>query len=259
MQSLLFDVRGLDPLTFAGAPLVLWACAALPGQLHPRPAGRPHLAARRARTLIADASPDTHSSRFFTGLPSQGAAKLRPDHRPSSHRHPAPGFKRRQVRVIISISPQLACAFRSWERCRRLPVRRARVCLPQRGTRMHVSLSRSLAALTLFGVLGGVSVRAQDPVERAHTTFKSSADLVSIQASVRDKHGRPLGGLNDRGLRSARQRPAAFDSFSPLGSPLTSEPRDPRRHEREHAGGIENRDGAPGIRRDSGTASRRSG
>lgn len=60
---------------------------------------------------------------------------------------------------------------------------------------MHVSLSRSLAALTVFGVLGGVSVRAQDPVERAHTTFKSSADLVSIQASVRDKHGRPLGGL----------------------------------------------------------------
>jgi Ca-activated chloride channel family protein len=60
---------------------------------------------------------------------------------------------------------------------------------------MHVLLSRSLAALTVFGVLGGVSVRAQDPVERAHTTFKSSADLVSIQASVRDKHGRPLGGL----------------------------------------------------------------
>lgn len=60
---------------------------------------------------------------------------------------------------------------------------------------MNTSLSRSLAALTMCGVLGGISVRAQDPVAPSRPTFRSSADLVSIQASVRDKRGRPLGGL----------------------------------------------------------------
>jgi Ca-activated chloride channel family protein len=60
---------------------------------------------------------------------------------------------------------------------------------------MHTWVSRSLTALVMFGVVGGISVRAQDPVERSRPTFRSSADLVSIQASVRDKRGRPLGGL----------------------------------------------------------------
>jgi VWFA-related protein len=46
-----------------------------------------------------------------------------------------------------------------------------------------------------LSVLGGVSVHAQDPAAAPRPTFRSSADLVSIQASVRDKRGRPLGGL----------------------------------------------------------------
>ena len=60
---------------------------------------------------------------------------------------------------------------------------------------MDIRVSRSLAALATLGMLAGASVWAQEPVERPRATFRSSADLVSIQASVRDKRGRPVGGL----------------------------------------------------------------
>ena len=89
---------------------------------------------------------------------------------------------------------------------------------------MKTFFNRLTTALMVLGVLGGVSVRAQDPVEQPRATFRSSADLVSIQASVRDKHGRPLGGLTtadfevrDNGqprsilsLRSDRQSPVSL-------------------------------------------------
>ena len=54
---------------------------------------------------------------------------------------------------------------------------------------------RSLTTLAVLVVAGGLPLRAQEPVEGRRPTFRSSADLVSIQASVRDKRGRPLGGL----------------------------------------------------------------
>jgi Ca-activated chloride channel homolog len=60
---------------------------------------------------------------------------------------------------------------------------------------MKIFLNRLPTVLIMLGLLAGVSVRAQDPVEQPRPTFRSSADLVSIQASVRDKRGRPLGGL----------------------------------------------------------------
>jgi VWFA-related protein len=44
-------------------------------------------------------------------------------------------------------------------------------------------------------MLGGMSAHAQEPANAPRPTFRSSADLVSIQASVRDKRGKPLGGL----------------------------------------------------------------
>jgi Ca-activated chloride channel family protein len=56
-------------------------------------------------------------------------------------------------------------------------------------------ISRSLLVLLALGGLGGAPVQAQDPAQGSRPTFRSSADLVSIQASVRDKRGRPLGGL----------------------------------------------------------------
>jgi VWFA-related protein len=63
---------------------------------------------------------------------------------------------------------------------------------------MDTVVSRSLAglaALAMMGAMGGAPVRAQDPLEPSRPTFRSSADLVSIQASVRDKRGRPVSGL----------------------------------------------------------------
>jgi Ca-activated chloride channel family protein len=88
---------------------------------------------------------------------------------------------------------------------------------------MKILLIRLLTTLVVVAALEGVPVRAQDPVEQPRPTFRSSADLVSIQASVRDKHGRPLGGLTtadfevrDNGqprsilsLRSDRQSPVS--------------------------------------------------
>ena len=89
---------------------------------------------------------------------------------------------------------------------------------------MKIFLNRLPTVLVVLGVLGSVSVRAQDPVGQPRPTFRSSADLVSIQASVRDKRGRPLGGLTtadfevrDNGqprsilsLRSDRQSPVSL-------------------------------------------------
>jgi Mg-chelatase subunit ChlD len=62
---------------------------------------------------------------------------------------------------------------------------------------MKVVLEHVLIALTFLGALGSTSLRAQDqaPIDRSQQTIRSSLDLVSIQASVRDKRGRPLNSL----------------------------------------------------------------
>jgi VWFA-related protein len=60
---------------------------------------------------------------------------------------------------------------------------------------MNAIVYRWLSALTVCAAVGGVGIRAQDQGASPRPTFRSSADLVSIQASVRDKRGRPLGGL----------------------------------------------------------------
>jgi Ca-activated chloride channel homolog len=48
---------------------------------------------------------------------------------------------------------------------------------------------------SLITTVAAASISAQAPVEIPRQTFRSSTDLVSIQASVRDKRGRPMGGL----------------------------------------------------------------
>lgn len=53
--------------------------------------------------------------------------------------------------------------------------------------RFTIAITVSAAALA--------SVNAQSPVDRAQDTFRSSVDLVTIQASVRDARGRVLRGL----------------------------------------------------------------
>ena len=56
-------------------------------------------------------------------------------------------------------------------------------------------LLRILIPLVLAPLFGPAMLRAQTPIEESAQTFRSSADLVSIQTSVRDKRGRPLPGL----------------------------------------------------------------
>lgn len=59
---------------------------------------------------------------------------------------------------------------------------------------MSAVLFRRLAVVVMCGALADVLLRAQDDVQ-PRQTFRSSADLVTIQASVRDGRGRTLSGL----------------------------------------------------------------
>lgn len=92
------------------------------------------------------------------------------------------------------------------------------------GTPMGSVVNRFFAALTVLGIAGGVALDAQAPADPSRPTFRSAADLVSIQASVRDKRGRPVSGLtsadfevldNDQprpvlSFRSDRQSPVSL-------------------------------------------------
>jgi Ca-activated chloride channel homolog len=60
---------------------------------------------------------------------------------------------------------------------------------------MKLILNRILVALAVTSAIAGVSLRAQAPAHGPQATFRSAVDLVSIQASVRDKRGRPMKGL----------------------------------------------------------------
>src|SRR6478672_10258523 len=55
-------------------------------------------------------------------------------------------------------------------------------------------LRRAVASAIAAG-LAVFPVHAQSQADQARPTFRSAVDLVSIQASVRDKRGRPLEGL----------------------------------------------------------------
>jgi Ca-activated chloride channel family protein len=55
-------------------------------------------------------------------------------------------------------------------------------------------LARVLGAAAL-GAVTAFPAAAQAPIDEARPRFRSSADLVSIQTSVKDRRGRPLGGL----------------------------------------------------------------
>jgi hypothetical protein len=55
---------------------------------------------------------------------------------------------------------------------------------------MKPVLNRSLIWLTASALAGSAVLHAQAPKDQSRPTFHSAADLVSIQASVRDKRGR---------------------------------------------------------------------
>jgi VWFA-related protein len=56
-------------------------------------------------------------------------------------------------------------------------------------------LIQILIPVVLAPLFAPATLRAQTAIEESGQTFRSSADLVSIQTSVRDKRGRPLTGL----------------------------------------------------------------
>jgi Ca-activated chloride channel homolog len=60
---------------------------------------------------------------------------------------------------------------------------------------MNTISNRICTALSLALSLSSVPVAAQEPVRQPEQTFRSSVDLVTIQASVRDRRGRPMKGL----------------------------------------------------------------
>ena len=60
------------------------------------------------------------------------------------------------------------------------------------------TLGRILMAAIASTVGVPATLGAQAPVEKSGQTFRSSADLVSIQTSVRDKRGRPMTGLTPK-------------------------------------------------------------
>jgi Ca-activated chloride channel homolog len=60
---------------------------------------------------------------------------------------------------------------------------------------MNALLTRLLLGFAVVAAAGRVVILAQAPADQPRPTFRSAVDLVSIQASVRDKQGRPLPGL----------------------------------------------------------------
>jgi VWFA-related protein len=55
--------------------------------------------------------------------------------------------------------------------------------------------SRSVLLATVIGTLAAPPLSAQSGGTAARPTFRSAADVVSIQTSVRDRRGRPMAGL----------------------------------------------------------------
>ena len=60
---------------------------------------------------------------------------------------------------------------------------------------MSVSSTRIFTTISLAFSLSFAAQAMQGPVEQVQQTFRSSVDLVTIQASVRDKRGKPMRGL----------------------------------------------------------------
>src|SRR3954447_2029155 len=84
-------------------------------------------------------------------------------------------------------------------------------------------LLRQAVASAIVAGLAVSSVHAQSQADQPRPTFRSAVDLVSIQASVRDKHGRPLPGLkaSDFEVRDNGQPRSILSLRSDLRSPVS--------------------------------------
>jgi VWFA-related protein len=87
---------------------------------------------------------------------------------------------------------------------------------------MVSSFSRWTVASAVAAGLTVCSLQGQAP-DQQRATFRSAVDLVSIQASVRDKHGRPLPGLkaSDFEVRDNGQPRSILSLRSDLRSPVS--------------------------------------
>jgi VWFA-related protein len=100
---------------------------------------------------------------------------------------------------------------------------------------MKVVIDEFLITLILLSALASASLRAQEPVDQSQHAFRSSVDLVSIQASVRDKRGRPVNSLTtadfevrDNGhlkpvvsLRSDRRSPVSLATLVDMSGSMS--------------------------------------
>src|SRR5262245_16370186 len=60
---------------------------------------------------------------------------------------------------------------------------------------MRLAAQRSIIGLTVIGVLAGATISARGGQDQPVQAFRSSLDVVTIQASVKDNHGRIVSGL----------------------------------------------------------------
>jgi VWFA-related protein len=88
---------------------------------------------------------------------------------------------------------------------------------------MNTTFGRLLVASASAIVLAGTPTTAQSGAEQAPPTFKSAADVVTIQASVRDARGRVVGGLtpSDFEVRDNGQLRPILELRADLKSPVT--------------------------------------
>jgi VWFA-related protein len=88
---------------------------------------------------------------------------------------------------------------------------------------MRGVLCRIVVSLSLAGPLTLAVGSAQSPADPSRQTFRSSADVVTIQASVRDHRGRPVTGLATRDfeVRDNGQLRPILSLRSDLRSPVS--------------------------------------
>jgi VWFA-related protein len=88
---------------------------------------------------------------------------------------------------------------------------------------MRGVLCRIVVSLSLAGPLTLAVGSAQSPADASRQTFRSSADVVTIQASVRDHRGRPVTGLATRDfeVRDNGQLRPILSLRSDLRSPVS--------------------------------------
>ena len=88
---------------------------------------------------------------------------------------------------------------------------------------MKPIVNRLLLAVAVAAGLAGVSLMAQAPEHQAPSAFRSAVDLVSIQASVRDRRGRPMKGLTtaDFDVRDNGESRPILSMRSDQGAPVS--------------------------------------